>query len=431
MKTRRLIPLLLAAVLLSTLLPAGVLASGSIKLTMIESLTSPARTATIRKLLDRFEEAHPGITVDLISPPLDNADDKIAQMLMHQQELDVLEVREQTAAQFITNRFIQDMDAKVATWENRDKLLKVALDDITRIGNKAYLIPYGFYQRILFYNVKAFEAAGLQPPTTFQEMHDVGAQLVDAASGKYGYSFRGGAGGQWYADMQIQAYTPGEIDVNEAYFFPDGSTIFSTPEALEALNDYVALYEDASPPDSLNWSYTEMVEGFVSGVTQMLIQDPEVIAVCQERMVEGDWGTAPLPVGPTGKSYGPMGYAGWGMTSYSKHPEEAWLLIEFLSNEESNMTFCKESGLLPIYASAAEDPFFGTGAYAPYMTMNAEPDTWICAVAPQQYQGWGAYMKRANDDLQLLLTGSMTAKQVLEGWDQYWLDQRVNAKKAE
>lgn len=408
-------------------------ASGSgsgkqVELKMVESLTSPGRTAIIRGLLDKFEAENPGITVELISPPLDNADDKIAQMLMQQQDLDVLEVREQTATQFINNKFIQDMDDRVASWEPYEGLLQVAKDDITRIGGKAYLIPYGFYQRILLYNKKAFDEKGLSAPTTFQELHDAGAQFADAGSGKYGYSFRGGAGGQWYADMQIQAYVTGEIDTNEAYFMADGSTIFSQPEAVNALNDYVKLYQDAAPPDALNWSYTEMVEGFVSGVTQMLIQDPEVIATCQEKMEEGAWATAKLPVGPSGKSYGPMGYAGWGMTSYTKYPEESWKLIEFLSNEENNLEFCKSSGLLPIYESASADPFFGEGAYAPYMEMNAEPDTWICAVAPQQYQGWGEYMKRADNDLQKLLTGQTTAEEVLKGWDEFWLEQREKAK---
>lgn len=404
--------------------------AADVKLTMVESLTSPARTATIRSILDKFEQANPGITVELISPPLSNADDKIAQMLMQKQDLDVLEVREQTAAQFINNQFIQDLDQYVANWDGHDKLLQVAKDDITRIGGKAYLIPYGFYQRILYYNVKAFEDKGLQPPKTFEELHDIGAQFVDPTSGKYGYSFRGGPGGQWYADMQIQAYIGEGIDVNAAYFLDDGTTIFAHPQALPALRDYVALYKDTAPPDSLNWSYTEMVEGFVSGVTQMLIQDPEVIAACQESMEEGTWATATLPVGPSGRSYGPMGYAGWGMTSYTKHPEEAWKLIEFLSNEESNMTFCKENSLLPIYTSAAEDSFFGEGAYAPYMEMNASPDTWTCAVAPQQYAGWGEYMKRADNDLQKLLTGSTTEEEVLAGWDAFWMEQKANAEAA-
>lgn len=402
----------------------------NVKLTMVESLTSPARTATIRSILDKFEAANPGITVELISPPLSNADDKIAQMLMQKQDLDVLEVREQTAAQFINNQFIQDLDQYVASWESYDKLQQVAKDDITRIGDKAYLIPYGFYQRILYYNVTAFEEKGLEPPKTFAELHDIGSQLVDPANGKFGYAFRGGSGGQWYADMQIQAYIGSGIDVNAAYFLEDGTTIFAHPQALPALRDYVALYKDTAPPDSLNWSYTEMVEGFVSGVTAMLIQDPEVIAACQESMEAGTWATAALPLGPSGKSYGPMGYAGWGMTSYTNHPEEAWRLIEFLSNEESNMTFCKENSLLPIYTSASEDPFFGEGAYAPYMEMNASPDTWTCAVAPQQYAGWGEYMKRADNDLQKLLTGTITEEEVLAGWDAYWIEQKESANTA-
>lgn len=427
MKSRKIVALLLSLLLMMSLLPAVSGAQEEIKLTMVESLTSPARTETIRKILDKFEAENPGVTVELISPPLANADDKIAQMLMQQQDLDVLEVREQTATQFINNKFIQDMDQYVAEWEGYDKLQQVAKDDITRIGGQAYLIPYGFYQRILYYNVAAFEEKGLAAPTTFEELHDIGAQFVDPASGKYGYSFRGAAGGQWYVDMQIQAYIGEGIETNEAYFLEDGSTIFSRPEALEAVNDYVKLYQDTAPPDSLNWSYPEMVEGFVSGVTQMLIQDPEVIAACQDSMAEGTWGTAVLPVGPSGVSYGPMGYAGWGMTSYTKHPEMAWKLIEFLSNEENNMTFCKENSLLPIYQSAAEDPFFGEGPYAPYMEMNASPDTWICAVAPQQYQGWGEYMKRADNDLQKLLTGSLSAEDMLAGWDEFWTDQRAKA----
>lgn len=443
MKIKRVVSMALAAVLAAGMLAgcggkdaakgdanSGGNAKGgeSVKLTMVESLTSPARTETIRGILDKFEAENPGITVELISPPLANADDKIAQMLMQKQELDVLEVREHTARQFVTNQFIQDMDKYVADWENRDKLQQVALDDITRVGGKAYLIPYGFYQRILYYNVKAFEEKNLTPPTTFEEMLDMSKQFVDSASGKYGYSFRGGAGGQWYADMQIQAYIGEGINKDEAYFMEDGSTIFAQPQALEALRDYVALYKEGSPPDSLNWSFAEMVEGFASGVTQMLIQDPEVIATCQERMEEGTWATAVLPVGPTGKSYGPMGYAGWGMTSHTKHPDEAWKLIAFLSNEENNLEFCKQNSLLPIYKSASEDPFFGEGPYKPYMEMNSQPDKWVYALAPQQYQGWGEYMKRADNDLQKLLTGALTEEEVLAGWDEFWTQQRDAAK---
>ncbi len=422
------IALILMMVLISSVVFAGGGNDGEIKLTMVESLTSPARTEVIRGLLDKFEAENPGITVELISPPLANADDKIAQMLLQKQPLDVLEVRDQTVKQFVNNKFVAPMDEYYNTWDGKETFLSETSKDVSRVGGAAYLIPYGFYHRIMLYNKAAFDEAGLEVPTNYDEIIEAGAKLVDSQSGKYGYSFRGGRGGHWYADMQIQAYVRGDINTDEGYFLEDGSTIFSQPEAVDALYDYIKLYEEASPPDSLNWSYTEMVEGFVSGVTQMLIQDPEVIAIAEQRMEEGTWGTAVLPVGPSGKCYGPMGYAGWGMTSYSKNPEAAWKLIAFLSNEENNLEFSKATGLLPIHTTASEDPFFSEGPYAPYLTMTTTPDVWVSAIAPQQYQGWGEYSKRADNDLQLLLTGSVSVEDVLAGWDSFWLEQRANAK---
>ncbi|MCM2532799.1 hypothetical protein NDK43_10885 [Neobacillus pocheonensis] len=69
---------------------------GKVTLRMVESLTSPTRTKLLREMLNKFEAANPTIKVDLISPPLQSADEKITQMLMAKQDIDVLEVREQT-----------------------------------------------------------------------------------------------------------------------------------------------------------------------------------------------------------------------------------------------------------------------------------------------------------------------------------------------
>lgn len=56
-------------------------AGGDVTLQMVESLTNPARTELIRGLLDEFEAANPGVKVDLVSPPTEQADQKIQQML--------------------------------------------------------------------------------------------------------------------------------------------------------------------------------------------------------------------------------------------------------------------------------------------------------------------------------------------------------------
>jgi len=426
MKRRaRLVSLLITAVmLLATFSPLMTVAESPITLRMIESLTSPTRTELLRRQLDAFEEANPGIKVELISPPLSDADRKIAQMLMNQQPLDVLEVRDLTAAQLSNNKWIFDMVDYINAWDAYEGLSDIAKHDISAVSGASLLVPYGFYQRSLYYNTKHFEAVGLEPPKTLGELYEYGKKLTDPSINRFGYSFRGAAGGHWYLDMFIQANLGDKVSEECAYYTKDNQTIFGQPEALETLNYYLAQYKDISAPDSLNWSYPEMVEAFVSGVTSMLIQDPEVIATCEARMEKGTWTTAPLPVGDeTGISYGPMGYAGWGMSSYSEHKDEAWKLISYLCSPEVNAAFCKENSLLPIHAAASEDPFYAGEAYAAYTTMSQDINTWRSAVPPYDYEGWGEFNSYADADIQKVLTGSLTPEDMLAKWDKYWLEQ--------
>src|SRR3712207_7509091 len=52
----------------------------------------------------------------------------------------------------------------------RSGLNEKALQFARYVDNTAYLIPYGFYLRAMFYNKKLFEEAGVAgPPTTLEE----------------------------------------------------------------------------------------------------------------------------------------------------------------------------------------------------------------------------------------------------------------------
>ncbi|MFD0472287.1 extracellular solute-binding protein [Nonomuraea thailandensis] len=107
-------PVLAAAAAVVTLALAGC-GSGSsgapdeIRLRMIESLTGPERTKLIKSLIADFERANPGVTVELISPPLDSADQKITQILQTKKGLDVLEVRDHTAKSFSNNGWLAEL----------------------------------------------------------------------------------------------------------------------------------------------------------------------------------------------------------------------------------------------------------------------------------------------------------------------------------
>ncbi|MDP9870229.1 MULTISPECIES: ABC transporter substrate-binding protein [Streptosporangium] len=396
--------------------------AGTVRLRMIESLTSPDRTKLIRQLLSDFERQNPGIKVELVSPPLENADRKITQVLQTKKDLDVLEVRDHTAKSFSNNGWLAEIP--VQSWPGWSGLTELARKKAVEVGGKPYLIPYGFYEKVLFYRSDWLREAGVaQPPTTWQEVYDTAKKLTDKGRRRYGYSFRGGKGGFDYAVLIVSAFNGDKVDPGRSFFLKDGRTIWSTPEAAQAMNLFLSLFKEASPADSVSWSFPEMVQGFTANVTGMLIQDPEVIKTVEESGIAKDgWSTVPIPKGPGGYALQPVGYAGWGVTSFSTHKAEAVKLVEFLSADAQSTKFAKGNSLIPIATAAQQDPQFSGGAWKAYLDAQQD-DKQVITVRPVDYPGWSEWQQAADKDIQSLLTGDRTVADVLSAWDAFWTDQ--------
>ncbi|MFI7698566.1 ABC transporter substrate-binding protein [Nonomuraea sp. NPDC049480] len=410
---------LLATAVAATLVLAGCgsggsSSSGEIRLRMIESLTSPERTKLIKTLIADFEKANPGVTVELVSPPLDSADQKITQILQTKKDLDVLEVRDHTAKSFSNNGWLAELPT--SDWAGWADLTELAQKKAVEVGGKAYLIPYGFYQRTLFYRTDWGVA---QPPATWQELYEAGKKMT--SGDRYGYSFRGGKGGADYAVQMISAYNGEALNPEKSFYLKDKRTIFSTPEAAQAMDLYVKIFKEASPPDSVSWGYPEMVQGFTSGVTGMLIQDPEVIKTVEDSGMTA-WSTAPIPKGPSGYAFQPVGYAGWGATSFTKHPKEAVKLVQFLSEAKQSIAFAKGNSLIPISKQAQSDPQFSQGAWKAYLEAQQDPKQ-VITIRPVDYPGWSQWGVDSDRDVQALITGKKTIAEVLKSWDAFWTDQ--------
>jgi multiple sugar transport system substrate-binding protein len=396
-----------------------------VTLRMIESITSPARTKLLKEMISKFEAENQNIKVELISPPLQSADEKITQMLMAKENIDVLEVREQTVKNWSNNDFLEDLSPYTKEWEHWNSLTETIKHGATAVNNTPYYIPYGVYEKTLFYRKDWFEVAGIEVPETWDDLVDAAKQLTDPSKNRYGYSFRGGAGSPDYIEFMTWSYLGDKIVQKDAYFTQDGKTMFETEEAKQVLDTFVELYKEASPPDSISWSYPEMVQGFTSGMTAMLIQDPEVIVTAEENMEEGTWDTAPLPKGtPSGVAQQPAGTAGWGIGAFSDHKEEAWKLVSFLSSPEQNLYFAKNNSLIPIHLSAGDDPYFKEGYFSSYIEMNAKPEEFLIADRPVEYKGYAEFRAMAEKDIQSLLLGKSKADKVLASWAEYWKNEK-------
>ncbi|SFE45752.1 multiple sugar transport system substrate-binding protein [Paenibacillus catalpae] len=391
-----------------------------VTLRMIESLTSPNRTAVIQESIKAFMDQNPNIKVELISPPFDQADNKIRTMLNAKQELDVLEVRDLNVAEFVNNGYVEPLNEYTKSWDDFSTVTSVA-QSVASVGDKLYFIPNGLYQRQLFYRADWLKDAGITVPATYEELVEASVKLTDPSKNRFGFSFRGGSGANAVPDTMIQAYSSDKINMDDAMFLKDGGTIYSSPEAKEAVEQYVKLYKVGSPPDSINWGFQEQVQAFTSGVTAFLLQDPDVIQTLTDSMEEGTWATAPMPKGPQGKALISAGGAGWGIPSYSKNKEAAWKLISFLSSPEENTKLSKSHGTVPIHSSATEDAFFQNGPYKTLLDMTNQPDTFINFKPPFQYPANGQWGTVAMESGQRMLLGKASVEDTLKEWDDYWV----------
>ena len=398
---------------------ASVLASGEkIKLTMVESLTNPERTKVLREIADAYEAQHPNITIEIISPPLDGADQKIQQMLVNKNDMDIFEVRDNTVAQFSSNGFIEPLDEYIKDWDGMATLVDNAKITATLVGDKWYLIPYGFYQRMMYYRADWLAEAGIEVPATLSELYEAAKALTDPAKGRYGWTLRGISGSMGLVTDMLRAKLGDKVvDLRDPNFDADGTTIFLRPEAAEVFEYVKKLYQDTAPADSVAWGFQDQCQAFATGVTAFLYQDPEVVAICQNDMDEGTWATAPLPLDDVSGQYPiSVGYAGWGVPVHSKHKAEAADFIMFLSNPENNVKFCLQYSVIPIHSSAADlSDFFQSGPFAPYVVENNNPDNYYLVVGKNRPED-KEFGLQADSEFVQVLTGDAEIQDVLDRW---------------
>ena len=404
-----------AALTSAALAALAVPAQAQTTLQLVEVITSPQRTEVLRGMVDEFEAAHQGVTVEITSLPWGQAFEKLATMVQGGQIPDVVEMPDRWLALYANNDQLVDLGPYMDTWQEAEELNERTVTFGSIVDDTMYMIPYGFYLRAMFWNKKLFEQAGLDgPPATMDDFMAASAKISEL-EGKYGYCLRGGPGGaNGYIMMMLNMMG------HDDYFDEQGNSTLDSPEAIEGLQFLIDLYQNGyAPRDSVNWGFNEIVAGFYSGTCAMLDQDPDALIAIAERMPAEDFAVAPMPLGPAGKSFPTIGYAGWSMFEASEHKDEAWALIAHLSSPESNLEWSKFVGVIPIHEGAEQDPAFATEQYAGWFT-ELNDERWQPTSMPTYLEEFGYFADVVVvQSGQEALLGERTAEDVAGEWAEY------------
>jgi multiple sugar transport system substrate-binding protein len=394
---------------------------GPLTLTFVETMTSPSRTAQIQEMIAKYEALNPEIKINLISPPYEQADNKLTLMLNSNQELDVIEVRDHTVKQFVNNSKLVDLTPYIASWDEGTDLLPLTMAAAKTVNDTPYLLPQFFFVKGLFVRTDVLAKYGYTSmPKTIQEMYDMSIKITGKDPNQYGFGFRGKGSAFKISDIMILSDVA-DISTDNIYKTKSGAFSFSTPEGIQAVADYVNLFKKAVPSDGLNWGFNEQVNAFISGTTPFLVQDPDTVSMVAEALDPSQYTVIPMPVGKSGKIYLDYGFAGLGISTTSKHKDAAWDFLSFMLSAENNADFCRSYGPLPVHISTyANDSFFSSGVYKSWETEMSKPETYVFVKYPldsAKYPGWAQVQEQS---MQSLLLDKATVSDTIKLWENYW-----------
>lgn len=300
-----------------------------------------AEGEALPEFVKQFEEANPGVTVEVTPVPWDAAYSKFQTAIAGGNTPDLAMVGSTWMADF------GDALQTVPTDLSTDGIFPGAIDS-TMIGDRATGVPWYVDTRVLYYRTDIAAQSGWnQAPTTWEELKQMAADMQSKGGADYG--LRLPAGNDSFQGNLWMPWSNGAALENGSEWTLD------TPEAVEAFEYYQSLYTDGVANPAADRSAGAQEADFVAGSTPMLIDGPFLIGALEELGGEGfdeKFTTAVLPAEETSTSF--SGGANLAVFDTSDNAASAWKLVQWLTEPETQAAWYEATGDLPAVQDAWE-----------------------------------------------------------------------------
>jgi multiple sugar transport system substrate-binding protein len=317
---------------------------GNATITFWDNNGGPGRTPIYEELIKRFEQRNPTIKVEYVGVPSASVQQKYDTAIAGGSTPDVGGVTTSYLANLVGQDALEPLDDRVESSGLKGKLLPSLVDTVrqTAPDKKLYLAPSSGNLDVIWYRKDWFQQAGLQPPTTWDELVDRATKLTDVNANRYGYTIRGGAGSVFQLLSEAYAYSG-----TEKFFDGTESTVKAAGNA-DLVRKVADLYKKATPTADVNNNYTQMVAEFTGGSVAMMHHNLGSYGDVTKALGTDKVGAIPLPVGPSGKrTVVPNPTDGFAVFKSTKNADAAWKFVEFLVSAESNSYWNEKVGQIP------------------------------------------------------------------------------------
>ncbi|RUT36506.1 extracellular solute-binding protein [Paenibacillus zeisoli] len=299
-----------------------------------------------------FEKENPGIKVKIVDVAFGSASNYVKTALLGDQALDGFRSDNSWVPEFVELGLLQPLDSMI-TKEDQADFNRTALDSV-KINNKLYGLPTVMEAPALLYNKRILKELGYSnPPQTMDEMMSI-AKKATNDKGHYGVYV---SDDSYFALPYIWAFG-GETMTD------DRKVHIASPDSIKGLEFMQELRRAGvtQPYPDFTDSYNKMMNDFKEGRSAMILNGPWAVGDLlsgSEFKDAGNLGIAAVPKGRKGQG-SPAGGHSLVVSKYSKHPQETYKLIQYLTSTKVQAKQVKEVKTLPSRISVYKDPSFAS-----------------------------------------------------------------------
>ncbi len=358
---------------------------------------NPTENALVKKYEADFQAKYPKITVSQEEIPT-NFEDKIKTEMSANSEPDAMYVSTTLMNFAAPNGRLLDLGPLMDKWGVSKDAYVNSLLTPWQLNGKQYALPKDFGDLVLFYNKSMFSAAGLQPPSTWDEVKADAKQLTTGTV--KGISLPTDA-----ARFDAFLFAYGGKVLNS-----DGKSVaLNSQQAQDALTFYSSFQltdHSSALPDTLGATWPG--DAFGKQKAAMVIEGGWLIPYMHDTYPSVQYGSIKLPKGPA-KQVSLLFTNGWGCSAKTKSPDACMLFVKYMTGKVVQQQVLQSGFALPSRKDLSSDP-----------AITSNPDVknmWDSAPFAVAWT-FGPHESKINDAqnnaLQTVLLGKGTVKAALD-----------------
>ena len=336
--------------------------------------------AEFRKLLDRFEREHPGITVKDETLPASTDEQHqfyVINLDSRSSDFDVLSLDVIWVPEFARSGWLRDVTGVLAEGEQH-AFFPGPIEAVTYEG-RLFAVPWYIDAGLLYYRKDLLKKYGRPVPRTWPELVKTAQTIAAGEKDLYGFIWQG---------KQYEGLVCNVLEFlwsNGGGVIDKGKPVIDSPRNIEALGFMRDLFKKYGvTPPLVTTAIEEPTRNlFGDGKALFLRNWPYAWNLFEKEgsSIRGKVGVAALPSFPGHRSASTLG--GWqlGVNRYSRHPEAAEKLIRYLVSPAVQKAMALTIGYKPARKVLYKDPDlvreqpFVASLYRIFMTARPRPVT--------------------------------------------------------